>query len=372
MRTLHELRSTFPRPGRVEWLGIRPARRTALLSPNEVEVAEQLGIVGDHGKVKVPRLRALTGQPGEVPSAAPGAALAGAQGKRQVTLIQAEHFPVMAALAGLPEVTPQMLRRNIVVSGLSLLSLKDRRFQLGEVVLEGTGECHPCSRMEENLGEGGYNAVRGHGGPDGAGGARRRDPAGRCGRSAVLIAVHASKPPPSGNALFGFTRLIVEFGVLSSFLFSLILFVSGTLHTVTVIWNALPHLASEETGKALLIAAIEQTDMLLIATALLIISLGLQSLFVGRVINVPGWLHIRTFEDLKQKLLGIVVVALAVKFFSVAIEWKSGESLSLLTFGLGVAAVMLAIGCYSFILARIGHVPPGGDAQTGKVHSEEA
>jgi MOSC domain-containing protein YiiM len=55
------------------------------------------------------------------------------------------------------------------VSGLPLLALKDRRFRLGSeaggwVLLEGTGECHPCSRMEEALGAGGYNAVRGHGG----------------------------------------------------------------------------------------------------------------------------------------------------------------------------------------------------------------
>ncbi len=165
----------------------------------------------------------------------------------------------------------------------------------------------------------------------------------------------AAPTPPgtSGNALFGFTRLIVEFGVLLSFLFSFVLFVNGTVRTVAVIWEALPHFAGEKTGKALLIAAIEQTDNLLIATALLIISLGLQSLFVGRVANLPAWLHIRTFDDLKQKLLGIVVVALAVKFFSVAVKWEQGASEPILLFGLGVAAVMLAIGAYSFILARL-------------------
>ncbi|WP_161883001.1 YqhA family protein [Deinococcus alpinitundrae] len=165
----------------------------------------------------------------------------------------------------------------------------------------------------------------------------------------------------SGNALFGFTRLIVEFGVLSSFLFSLVLFVNGTVRTVTVIWEALPNFSEAGTSKDLLVAAIEQTDNLLVATALLIISLGLQSLFVGRVMNLPAWLHIRTFDDLKQKLLGIVVVALAVKFFSVAIKWENGSSQDILTFGLGVAAVMLAIGAYSFILARLGAHPQQGE-----------
>jgi MOSC domain-containing protein YiiM len=57
-----------------------------------------------------------------------------------------------------------MVRRNIVVEGLNLLALKGKRFVMGNAILEYSGECHPCSRMEANLGPGGYNALRGHGG----------------------------------------------------------------------------------------------------------------------------------------------------------------------------------------------------------------
>ena len=56
------------------------------------------------------------------------------------------------------------MRRNLVTEGINLLALKERRFRIGEAVLETSGECHPCSRMEETLGVGGYNAVRGLGG----------------------------------------------------------------------------------------------------------------------------------------------------------------------------------------------------------------
>ena len=85
-------------------------------------------------------------------------------GKRSVTLIQAEHLPVIAGLAGVKEIHPAVLRRNLVVSGINLLALKGAVFSVGDVVLEGTGICAPCSRMEEALGEGAYNAMRGHGG----------------------------------------------------------------------------------------------------------------------------------------------------------------------------------------------------------------
>jgi len=93
-----------------------------------------------------------------------GDRFAGGSGKRGITLIQAEHLPVIAALAGKSELRPALLRRNLMVSGIPVLALKGCRFRIGEVVCEGTGPCDPCSRMEDALGVGGYNAMRGHGG----------------------------------------------------------------------------------------------------------------------------------------------------------------------------------------------------------------
>jgi MOSC domain-containing protein YiiM len=85
-------------------------------------------------------------------------------GPRQVTLVQAEHLAAIASYLGQDSVKPTLVRRNVVTRGINLLALKHRQFRLGTADLEYTGECHPCSRMEENLGTGGYNAVCGHGG----------------------------------------------------------------------------------------------------------------------------------------------------------------------------------------------------------------
>lgn len=186
-----------------------------------------------------------------------------------------------------------------------------------------------------------------------------------------------SQPRPSTRRVraftvqraFGFSRLIVELGVLSSFAFSLALFIAATVQAYFSITAAFGHLGDEGSTKHLLIAAVEQTDTLLVAMALLLISLGMQSLFIGDVKNVPDWLHIRTFEDLKQKLLGVVVTAIAVDFFSVALDWKGGSDV--LIYGAAVAAVILSIGAYSVILSRQSSRYAEGDGH-GSGHSEGA
>jgi MOSC domain-containing protein YiiM len=136
---LKDLLQTIPQVGEVIWIGVRPARRAPVQKVEQVMATREKGLAGDH--------------------------YAGTYSKtRQVTLIQAEHLPAIASLSGHASVDPALLRRNIVVCGINLLALKDTEFQIGEAILKMTGLCHPCSRMEEALGAGGYNAMRGHGG----------------------------------------------------------------------------------------------------------------------------------------------------------------------------------------------------------------
>ncbi len=127
------------RPGVVEWIGLRPARHAPIRAVSSVIADPEHGLVGDH----------YAGRPG---------------GARQVSLIAREHLAAIAACLGRDELAPELLRRNLLLSGINPFALKDRRFRIGDALLETTGECHPCSRMEQILGPGGYNAVRGNGG----------------------------------------------------------------------------------------------------------------------------------------------------------------------------------------------------------------
>jgi MOSC domain-containing protein YiiM len=135
---LHRLMTQFPRAGVVRWIGLRPARDVAMQAVDSAEAVTGAGLHGDR--------------------------YVGGSGKRGITLIQAEHLPAIAAMAGRQAVEPSLLRRNLVVSDIPLIALKGRLFRIGEVLCEGTTPCDPCSRMERALGVGGYNAMRGHGG----------------------------------------------------------------------------------------------------------------------------------------------------------------------------------------------------------------
>jgi hypothetical protein len=101
--TIADLTARFPRPGTVTWIGIRPERKAPLVPASSVEITPH-GLAGDH------RNR---------------------PGKRAVTLIQAEHLSVIASLAGFETLDPALLRRNIVVSGINLVALRNRTFRIG-------------------------------------------------------------------------------------------------------------------------------------------------------------------------------------------------------------------------------------------------
>ena len=150
--SLRDLTTQFAQQGKLESIYLRPAHGVACIQANEVLAITGIGLQGD--RTAIGKSQNSTAQKFS---------------NRQVTLIQAEHIAVIAKLLGKP-VDVALLRRNLVVSGINLLAAKslfrDQTMQLkiGEVVLEITGPCEPCSKMEFALGHGAYNVMRGHGG----------------------------------------------------------------------------------------------------------------------------------------------------------------------------------------------------------------
>lgn len=125
----------------LKWIGVRSERRGQVNALDEV-VVDSFGLVGDHYSKEFE--------------------------KRNVTLIREEGLQeVWNKLGREGDFDPTLSRRNLIVSGLpaDLKKMNGDRIRIGDQVeLEVTGYCFPCTRMDENFGEGGLAAMNGHGG----------------------------------------------------------------------------------------------------------------------------------------------------------------------------------------------------------------
>jgi len=148
------------------------------------------------------------------------------------------------------------------------------------------------------------------------------------------------------DRLISHTRYMVIIAVAASLVLAAMLFFFGTLQAMGSIADAIGAVGDAKRTKAFAIASVEIAEFFLIATALYIVGIGLYELFI-RDLDLPAWLTIHSLEELKQRLISVVVVALAVAFLSRAANWD-GES-NLLPFGAAIAAVVIALGAFRFL-----------------------
>lgn len=126
--------------GRVEWIGLRSARKQAVQAVAQCMALAGAGLEGDHKALKA------------------------SGSSRQVSVINTEDISAIQALLKCGQIDPAALRRNIVISGLNLYAMRYQRLRIGEAVIEVRAHCHPCVRMEQTLGKGALLAMYGHAG----------------------------------------------------------------------------------------------------------------------------------------------------------------------------------------------------------------
>lgn len=145
--------------------------------------------------------------------------------------------------------------------------------------------------------------------------------------------------------LLGWSRLLVILAVVGSFIASATLMVYGVVRSLGIIIDLGGHLfedlaTSEKVGKELIASTISIVDMFLMGTVLFIVAAGMYQLFIDPRTSLPAWLRIRSLDDLKTLLTGVIIVALLVTFLGSAVSWASGTDI--IALGLAVAAVVVA------------------------------
>src|SRR5438477_2653526 len=142
------------------------------------------------------------------------------------------------------------------------------------------------------------------------------------------------------------SRFLISIAVLGSFLASIMVIVYGGLTVITLMIETFSHSIFSESGsKKLAVSCIQLIDLFLLGAVLYIVALGLYDLFIDDKLPMPSWLIIRDLDDLKGKLIGVVIVLLAVTFLSNVVTWDGNSNI--LTLGAAIGLVLLGLGYIS-------------------------
>jgi uncharacterized membrane protein YqhA len=151
--------------------------------------------------------------------------------------------------------------------------------------------------------------------------------------------------------LLSSSRYFIIVAVVGSFLASATALLYGGLATAVIVLNTFRSLSFTASGaKVLSVDLVTMIDLFLIGTVLYIIAVGLYELFIDPGLPMPRWLKITTLDDLKERLLGVVGVLLAVTFLGSAVTWNG--STDILSLGIAVAAVLGVVTLTIAVMAR--------------------
>jgi uncharacterized membrane protein YqhA len=138
------------------------------------------------------------------------------------------------------------------------------------------------------------------------------------------------------------SRYMIFLAVVAILIAAMSLMVYGVIETVGILRSLVdPSLTGPKGSKGLILAFIEITDLFLLATVLYVIAIGLFELFVDDRLELPSWLEIRNLDDLKQKLIGVMIVVMGVVFLGQVVTWDGQRDL--FGYGGGIAVVIAAL-----------------------------
>ena len=142
--------------------------------------------------------------------------------------------------------------------------------------------------------------------------------------------------------ILGLTRYAVLIPSIASIIGALLLMAQGSISILMVIGDAVLYNAYL---KDTIVDILTAVDAILLGTVLLVIGYGLYELFVDTRLEVPEWLQVRDLDDLKSKLIGVVVAIIAVVFVGVFVD--SNRAADVVSYGLGAGALVAGLALFA-------------------------
>jgi uncharacterized membrane protein YqhA len=143
--------------------------------------------------------------------------------------------------------------------------------------------------------------------------------------------------------IVGWTRYTVVIPAVASMLGALLLMFQGSIYFVRAIIDAA---INQAPLKESVVSVLVAVDAVLLGTVLLVIGYGLYQLFVDPELQVPSWLGAKSLDDLKSKLIGVVVVIVGVGFVGALVNVK--DPAEVLSYGLGAGALVAGLGIFAW------------------------
>jgi uncharacterized membrane protein YqhA len=151
----------------------------------------------------------------------------------------------------------------------------------------------------------------------------------------------ASAPVSGFMRFLASSRYLIFIAVICTLIGATALLGYGAAETFGVIRSILDPSLESPKAKGLILTFIELTDLFLLATVLYVIAIGLFELFVDDRLDLPNWLEIHDLNDLKEKLIGVLIVVMGVLFLGQVVTWDGQRDL--LKYGAGIALVIAAL-----------------------------
>lgn len=143
--------------------------------------------------------------------------------------------------------------------------------------------------------------------------------------------------------ILGLTRYAVVVPAVASIIGALLLMGQGSVEMIKVVIEAIVDGASL---KETIVDVLTAVDAILLGTVLLVIGYGLYELFIDTDIEVPLWLRVQDLDDLKSKLIGVVVAIVAVVFVGVFVD--SNRAADVISYGVGAGALVVGLAIFAY------------------------
>ena len=142
--------------------------------------------------------------------------------------------------------------------------------------------------------------------------------------------------------ILGLTRYAVLIPAIASIIGALLLMAQGSISIVSIVIEAV---LNQVYLKDTIVDVLTAVDAILLGTVLLVIGYGLYELFVDTRLEVPVWLQVRDLDDLKSKLIGVVVAIIAVVFVGVLVD--ANRAADVASYGLGAGALVAGLALFA-------------------------